>query len=60
MANYHVNKKAQSTGEHEVHEDTCSHPADSENKLSLGFHLTCQGAVKAAGEQGRGFAVVSR
>lgn len=48
MAKYLVNKKAQPTGEHEVHTDTCSFLPDRENRLALGDFASCQEAVRAA------------
>ncbi len=49
MANYCVNKNAQSTGEHEVHNtDTCSYCPDPSNRLDLGYHSDCKSAVKKA------------
>jgi len=48
MPNYIVNQRAQSTGEHEVHETTCSSAPASWNQQALGWHATCQSAVQAA------------
>jgi hypothetical protein len=48
MASYYVNKNAQSNGDHEVHVTGCSHPADANNRLQLGFHVNCQSAVQEA------------
>jgi hypothetical protein len=48
MADYHVNKNAQSTGEHEVHKTGCGQQPDPANRLSLGDHANCQSAVKEA------------
>lgn len=49
MARYIVNKKAQSTGEHEVHNaNTCQYLPNAENQISLGEHDTCQSALKEA------------
>lgn len=50
MPNYVVNKSAQSNGDHEVH-DTASTKGclpSSDNRLSLGYHATCRGAVTEA------------
>lgn len=52
MPNFILNKNRQPTGEHEVHNATnpCS-PAtypQPQNRLSLGIHATCHGAVAAA------------
>lgn len=50
MPNYCVNKIAQQNGDHEVH-DLASNkgclPAPS-NRIDLGYHSTCSGAVSAA------------
>jgi hypothetical protein len=48
MPTYCVNKDAQSTGEHEVHEMTCSYLPDLANRRDLGYHLDCHGAVSEA------------
>lgn len=48
MSYYHVNKNAQSNGDHEVHENGCSYQPNPENRLTLGFHSTCRGAVGEA------------
>lgn len=48
MANYHVNKNAQSNGDHEVHVSGCGHAPDVANRLQLGEHSTCQSAVREA------------
>ena len=48
MPIYLVNKEAQPTGEHEVHETTCDHLPYSWNRQDLGWHLNCQSAVQAA------------
>jgi hypothetical protein len=50
MAAYHVNKNAQPTGEHEVHENGCSYQPDAGNRQALGDHTSCQSAVKKAKE----------
>ncbi len=50
MANYCVNKNAQSTGEHEVHntDASCSYCPDPNNRVNLGNHSDCHSAVTAA------------
>ena len=49
MPNYCVNKNAQPTGEHEVHNlDTCSRLPDYANRQSLGWHSNCKSAVAKA------------
>lgn len=47
MDKYYVNDKAQSTGEHEVHKEGCSHFPS--NTTSLGTFSHCKGAVEKAG-----------
>ena len=50
MARFCVNRNAQSTGEHEVHNLTarCSYLPQPGNRISLGEHSNCRGAVAAA------------
>lgn len=50
MANFIVNKNAQSDGYHEVHnlDAGCSNLPNPENQISLGYHTTCQSAVSKA------------
>lgn len=49
MPYYHVNKNAQSnSGDHEVHENGCGHRPNPENRLDLGYHSDCHGAVREA------------
>lgn len=49
MPNYCVNKNAQSNGDHEVHDTgTCTRLPDWSNRLDLGYHATCAGAVQQA------------
>ncbi len=50
MANYCVNKNAQSNGDHEVHnlDAGCSRLPDVSNRLSLGSHQNCSTAVQKA------------
>jgi hypothetical protein len=46
MKKYYVNNRAQSNGDHEVHEDGCKDmPSD---KKYLGEYSSCDGAVKEA------------
>ena len=51
-AEYIVNRRAQSTGEHEVHNLNagCSHLPDPSNQRSLDSHVDCHAAIKAASE----------
>ncbi|CAM3881629.1 hypothetical protein RHSA111115_12190 [Rheinheimera salexigens] len=52
MPKYIFNKNAQTTGEHEVHnENTCKYLPNIENRVDLGYHDTCQSAVKEAKRQ---------
>jgi len=48
MPYFHVNKNAQANGDHEVHENGCGHQPNVENRLALGLHATCRGAVQEA------------
>lgn len=48
MANYYVNKNAQSNGDHEVHKSECSFLPEVENRIYLGSFNNCKEAVKEA------------
>lgn len=51
MPHYCVNRNAQpNSGDHEVHDLASSKDClpDSANRLDLGYHDDCQGAVRAA------------
>ncbi|GAA1478842.1 hypothetical protein GCM10009623_32880 [Nocardioides aestuarii] len=50
MPNFCVNKLAQPTGDHEVHDLTagCSNLPAPSSRLALGNHASCHGAVRAA------------
>lgn len=50
MPSFCVNKNAQSTGEHEVHnlDASCNYLPARSNQLALGVHASCHGAVAAA------------
>jgi len=48
MPNFLVNTHAQSSGEHEVHETSCSYLPHPSNRLQLGVFATCKGAVAEA------------
>ena len=50
MDRYLVNKNAQPTGEHEVHNVSCNELPLPENQQHLGFCWTCIEAVKKAKE----------
>ena len=45
MPIYYVNKNAQPTGEHEVHNSDCSYLPDTENRKYLGQFYRCQEAI---------------
>ncbi len=51
MEKYYVNKNAQSNGDHEVHTYSCKRGAKEENRINLGFHKDCYGALKEAGQK---------
>ncbi|QTE22677.1 hypothetical protein [Polaribacter cellanae] len=42
MANYYVNKKAQSNRDHEVHKSGCSWLPELENRIYLGSYNNCK------------------
>jgi hypothetical protein len=46
--NYYVNKNAQPTGEHEVHNSSCSYLPDVDNRIYLGNFSNCKDAVREA------------
>lgn len=50
MPRYIMNKNAQSTGEHEVHnlDAVCRNLPMPINSIDLGSHLYCQGAISYA------------
>ena len=50
MPRFCVNKNAQSTGEHEVHnlDSRCSFLPDTKNQLYLGVFTSCRGALSEA------------
>jgi hypothetical protein len=48
MANYYVNTKAQSNGDHEVHVSTCTRLPAGDSRLHLGDFSSCSGAVAEA------------
>lgn len=45
---YYVSKNAQSNGDHEVHEHTCSFVPDEPNRIYLGDFSSCRPAVTEA------------
>ena len=50
MPYFYVNKNKDNKGHNEVHEtnSSCGHHANSENRVSLGRHVTCRAAVQEA------------
>ncbi len=48
MELFYVNTNAQANGDHEVHRMVCPTPANTENRLYLGQHSSCVGAVAEA------------
>ena len=50
MPRYCVNKNAQLTGEHDVHnqDSGCSLLPDVNNRIALGSHAGCEGAMREA------------
>ena len=48
MASYYVNKNAQPTGEHEVHQEGCSYLPDVNNRQYLGYFSNCKDAIREA------------
>lgn len=51
MPNYCVNRDAQANGDHEVHDvGSCHHLPEPQNRLDLGWHSDCRGAVRKAKE----------
>lgn len=50
MPNFIVNSNAQSNGDHEVHNVSagCSYMPAAGNRVDLGTHATCHGAVSHA------------
>ena len=60
MPDFYVNKNKQTNGDNEVHrsdEVGCQNPALSVNRVDLGWHSDCQGAVlsvvRVFGSRGR-------
>lgn len=55
MPDYYVNKNTQANGDNEVHrsdEVGCQNPAYHVNRVDLGWHSSCQSAVKKANDMG--------
>ena len=53
MAQYILNRNPQPTGEHEVHKVGCTFMPKPENRIPLGEHLNCYGAVQEAKKHAR-------
>jgi len=45
---YYVHSKAQSNGDHEVHNEDCSYLPEPQNRIYLGEFSNCKDAVDAA------------
>lgn len=48
MKKFYINTKAQSNGDHEVHESTCNYLPSVDNRKYLGEFFSCDDAVAAA------------
>jgi hypothetical protein len=48
MKSYYVNKRAQTNGDHEVHEEGCRYMPGAADKSYLGEFSSCKGAVDKA------------
>jgi hypothetical protein len=48
MASYYVNMTAQQNGDHEVHRSDCVWLPGANNRIFLGEHSACHGAVTSA------------
>ena len=48
MDYYYVNDTPQSTGEHEVHKESCQYCPGTSNRTYLGYFSNCQDAVQKA------------
>lgn len=51
MPEYYVNSNQQANGDNEVHrsdEEGCQNPAAPRNRVDLGWHSDCHGAVRKA------------
>ena len=45
---YYLNKNSQSTGEHEIHKETCYRRPDAMNEIFLGYFYNASDAKKEA------------
>lgn len=55
MTDFYVNKNKQDNGDNEVHRSDelgCRDPAKPENRVDLGWHADCHGAVRKAKDMG--------
>lgn len=48
MNTYYVNRNAQTNGDHEVHVSGCTFMPHELNRVPLGYHASCQSAVREA------------
>lgn len=48
MKHYYINKRANSTGEHEVHVEGCKYLPEESNRIDLGVHEDCSSALLEA------------
>lgn len=49
---YYINKRAQASGDHEVHTETCSFLPSAENRAYVGTHSGCASALAEAKRMG--------
>lgn len=48
MPYYYLNENQQPSGDYEVHQTDCTHGAEPENQLPLGWYINSVGAVAEA------------
>jgi hypothetical protein len=48
MARYYVNDRAQTNGDHEVHDESCRYLPSVEHRTYLGNYTNCRDAVREA------------
>lgn len=48
MPRYYVNKNTDDQGDHEVHKEGCSWLPEPDNRIYLGIHADCHGAMEEA------------
>ena len=51
MKRYYVNDNQQANGDHEVHDENCPYLPLIISKTNLGYHNTCESAVRKAKEK---------